>query len=26
MSALVFVLSSIPWPYFPVVRPLFRLE
>ena len=24
--ALIFVLSSIPWPYFPVARPLFRLD
>ncbi len=26
LTALLFVLSSIPWPYFPVARPLFRLE
>ena len=26
LTALIFVLSSIPWPYFPVARPLFRLE
>jgi hypothetical protein len=26
LTALLFVLSSIPWPYFPVARPLFRLD
>ena len=26
LAALLFVLSSIPWPFFPVARPLFRLE
>jgi hypothetical protein len=26
LAALIFVLSSIPWPYFPVARPLFRLD
>ena len=25
LAALIFVLSSIPWPFFPVARPLFRL-
>ena len=24
LAALIFVLSSIPWPFFPVARPLFR--
>lgn len=24
LAALLFVLSSIPWPFFPVARPLFR--
>lgn len=24
LAALIFVLASIPWPYFPVERPLFR--
>ena len=24
-AALIFVLSSIPWPFFPAARPLFRL-
>jgi hypothetical protein len=24
MAALIFVLSSIPWPFFPVARPLMR--
>lgn len=26
LAALIAVLSSIPWPYFPVARPLFRLD
>jgi hypothetical protein len=26
LAALIAVLSSIPWPFFPVARPLFRLE
>jgi hypothetical protein len=26
LAALIVVLSSIPWPFFPVARPLFRLE
>ena len=26
LAALIFVLSSIPWPFFPVARPLFRLD
>jgi hypothetical protein len=26
MAALIFVLASIPWPFLPVARPLFRLE
>jgi hypothetical protein len=26
MVALIFVLGSIPWPFMPVARPLFRLE
>ncbi len=25
LAALLVVLSSIPWPFFPVARPLFRL-
>ena len=25
LAALIFVLASIPWPFFPVARPLFRL-
>jgi hypothetical protein len=25
LAALIFVLSSIPWPFFPAARPLFRL-
>jgi hypothetical protein len=24
LAALLFVLSSIPWPFFPIARPLFR--
>ena len=26
LAALLFVLASIPWPFFPIERPLFRLH